>query len=442
MQVRKMLGSLIAESDLISESQLQTRVKEETNLMLQNLEINNIDKESELKSSVSADSDAPIVRTVNSIIQQAVLMKASDIHLEPMEDVMRVRFRVDGMLKQIMGLPKASSQAIVSRIKIMADMDIAEKRLPQDGRIQLKINKTVIDLRCSSIPTVFGEKIVLRILDRNNMLISLEKLGFTSELLTEYKKLISISYGMILVTGPTGSGKTTTLYATLNEINAVEKNIVTIEDPVEYILGGISQIGVNTKAGLSFASGLRSVLRQDPDIIMIGEIRDRETADIAVRAATTGHLVFSTLHTNDAAGALLRLIDMGAENYLVASALVGVIAQRLVRRICRYCKEEYIVNAGSPQALFMGLKERDMVLYRGKGCYKCGYTGYQGRMAIHEALHVTDRIRELIMEKASAKKIKQAALADGMIPLKEDGILKAIKGLTTIDEVMRVAYID
>ena len=401
MEVRKKLGSLLIESGLISESQLQTKIREETNLALQNLQTNTIFEESELRST-NTGSDAPIVRTVNSIIQQAIFMNASDIHLEPMEDIMRVRFRIDGMLKQVMDLPKASSQAIVSRIKIMADMDIAEKRLPQDGRIQLKINKSEIDLRCSSIPTIFGEKIVLRILDRNNMIISLEKLGFASELLAEYKKLISISYGMILVTGPTGSGKTTTLYATLNEINTAEKNIVTIEDPVEYILRGITQIGVNAKAGLSFARGLRSILRQDPDVIMIGEIRDRETADIAVRAATTGHLVFSTLHTNNAAGALPRLIDMGAENYLVASALIGVIAQRLVRRICPFCKEEYIICAGSPQALFMGLKQKDIVLYRGKGCYKCGYSGYKGRMAIHEVLRVNDRIR-VIMEKTLQK---------------------------------------
>lgn len=419
-------------------------IENSANIALQELEINTIVEQpelQELKQGVGAGSDAPVVRTVNSIIHQAIYMKASDIHLEPMEDALRVRFRIDGMLKEMMNLPKASSQTIISRIKIMADMDIAEKRLPQDGRIQLTVNKSEIDLRCSSIPTIFGEKIVLRILDKTNTIISLEKLGFTPDLLAQYKKLIAISFGMILVTGPTGSGKTTTLYATLKEIDTVTRNIITIEDPVEYILAGINQIGVNNKAGLSFASGLRSILRQDPDIIMVGEIRDRETADIAVRAATTGHLVLSTLHTNDAAGALPRLIDMGAENYLVASALAGVVAQRLVRKICPYCREEYLLPADSPQALFMG-QNKDVVLFRGRGCNKCGHTGYHGRMAIHEVLRVTGRIRGLIMEKASAEKIKQAAVAEGMIPLKDDGILKAVQGLTTIEEVMRVAYID
>jgi type IV pilus assembly protein PilB len=416
--------------------------EESTNADLQNLEISTPDELPSLQELTDSSSDAPIVRAVNSIIQQAVNMKASDIHLEPMEEAFRVRFRIDGMLKEITRLPKLSSSAIVSRIKIMAEMDIAEKRLPQDGRLQLTVNQSEIDLRCSSIPTIFGEKIVLRILDKTNKIINLKKLGFKSDLLEIYKNLISTSYGMILVTGPTGSGKTTTLYATLKEIDTIEKNIITIEDPVEYILEGINQIGVNPKAGLTFASGLRSILRQDPDIIMVGEIRDQETADIAIRAATTGHLVFSTLHTNDAAGALPRLVDMGAENYLVASALTGVVAQRLVRKICPYCKEEYLLSVDSPEAVFIGQEIKELVLYRGRGCTKCGNTGYIGRMAIHEILRVTGGIRDLIMNKASSEAIRQLAIYEGMVTLKEDGILKAKQGLTTIEEVMRVAYVE
>jgi type IV pilus assembly protein PilB len=418
-------------------------VQEQTDKALHELEISNVVERPELqdlKEGTGIGSDAPVVRVVNSIIEQAIYLKASDIHLEPMEDTMRVRFRVDGILKEFMKLPKGSASTVVSRIKIMADMDIAEKRLPQDGRVQLKIGQSEIDLRCSSVPTIFGEKIVMRILDKTNMLIRLDHLGFCSALLKEYKNLIGISYGMILVTGPTGSGKTTTLYATLKEINTIEKNTITIEDPVEYVLEGINQMGVNIKAGLTFASGLRSVLRQDPDIIMVGEIRDSETADIAVRAATTGHLVFSTLHTNDAAGALPRLIDMGVENFLVASALSGVVAQRLVRKICPYCKETYQLLPTAPERLFLGFKDEKLIFYRGQGCKECDNTGYKGRIAIQEILHVTSEMRELIMAKASAENIKQLAIEQGMVPLREDGIRKALQGITTIEEVMRVAY--
>ena len=436
--------TIVKEEELKKLFQQYYSFKEPANGALKELEINAaVDQPvfQELKIDLSANTDAPIVKIVNSIIHQAVYLKASDIHFEPLEDALRVRFRIDGILKEIMTLPKVSSQAIVSRLKIMANMDIAEKRLPQDGRIQLTINNTEIDLRCSSIPTILGEKIALRILDKSNAILSLDKLGLTPEVLTQYKKLVSIAYGMILLTGPAGSGKTTTLYATLKEIDSITKNIVTIEDPVEYLLPGINQIGVNQKAGLTFAGGLKSILRQDPDIILVGEIRDPETANIAVRAATTGHLVLSTLHTNDAAGALPRLIHMGVENYLVASALAGVVAQRLVRKICPYCKEEYLLPVESSQAMFMGLN-KEVVLFRGRGCTKCDNTGYLGRMAIHELLPVTGRIRKLIMEKASSERIKQAAIAEGMISLKDDGIIKALKGLTTIDEVMRVANID
>lgn len=411
--------------------------------VLQELEISQVVERPELVQlgeGASDGNEAPVVRVVNSIIQQAIKTRASDIHLEPQEDKVRVRFRVDGLLRENMALPKNSAASIVSRVKIMAEMDIAEKRVPQDGRIQLKVEGREIDLRVSSLPTIFGEKIVMRILDKSSQLISLNKLGFRPELLNAYINLINIAYGMILVTGPTGSGKTTTLYATLNEINTAEKNIVTIEDPVEYVLEGINQIGVNTKAGLTFATGLRSILRQDPDVIMVGEIRDGETADIAVRAATTGHLVFSTLHTNDAAGALPRLIDMGAEPFLVASSVAGVVAQRLVRVICPKCKKAYQVPPGAAERLFLAKPEGDLTIFKGVGCRECGNTGYKGRMAIHEVLHVTREIRELIMEKAPAETIKQQAVKQGMVTLKEDGVQKVLCGLTTVEEVMRVAY--
>lgn len=405
---------------------------------LQELDINLGEQQTAFFELGGDESDAPVVKIVDSIIQQAVRAKASDIHFEPQEDRVRIRFRVDGVLREIMFLPKVMAATLVSRVKIMAEMDIAEKRLPQDGRVMLKVDGRPIDLRVSTLPTLFGEKIVMRILDKANQLIKLDDLGLTPRLLEGYRQLIHVPYGMILVTGPAGSGKTTTLYATLSELNSSEKNIVTIEEPVEYVLEGINQIGVNNKAGLTFATGLRSILRQDPDVIMIGEIRDGETADIAVRAATTGHLVFSTLHTNDAAGALLRLVDMGVEPFLVASSVIGVLAQRLVRRICSRCKTTYFLPEHAPERLFLG--EGPVILYKGEGCQECGHTGYKGRVAILEILRVTSGIRDLIMQKATAEQIKQKAREEGMLTLLEDGILKVKEGITTVEEVMRVTY--
>ncbi|NLC38886.1 MAG: Flp pilus assembly complex ATPase component TadA [Clostridia bacterium] len=390
-----------------------------------------------------ADEEALIIRIVNSLIRQAIQVKASDIHLEPYQNEIRVRFRIDGLLRQVMALPPGLLPPLVSRIKILAGMDIAEKRLPQDGRMQLRIEDRSVNLRVATWPILTGEKVVIRILDKPNLLIKLDELGFSQDSLDRYQKLIRNSFGMILVTGPTGSGKSTTLYATLNEINTPEKNIVTIEDPVECVLPGINQMQVNYKAGLTFPRGLRSVIRQDPDIIMIGEIRDQETASIATRAAITGHLVFSTLHTNDAAGAVTRLLDMGIEPFLVASTVRGIVAQRLVRRICLYCRESYHPEPGSPEALFLqGFQFGHRVLVRGRGCPRCDSTGYSGRLAILEILPVEKNLRQKIVNKCSTDHLREAALASGMISLQEDGLRKALQGLTTISEVLRVAYTD
>ncbi|MDN5346857.1 MAG: type pilus assembly protein PilB [Clostridia bacterium] len=393
-----------------------------------------------LDGAGAASSDgAPVVRLVNNLIAQAVQVKASDIHLEPQGERIRVRFRVDGLLREVAQLPLSALSSLVSRIKIMGGMDIAEKRLPQDGRFQVTLEGRNIDLRVSTLPAVYGEKVVLRILDKEAMMIPLEGLGFLPSLRERYEALIRSTYGMILITGPTGSGKTTTLYATLKALNTPEKNIVTIEDPVEYLLEGINQVRVNPKAGLDFASGLRSILRQDPDIIMVGEIRDRETADIAVRAATTGHLVLSTLHTNDAAGAVTRLVDMGVEPFLVNSSLIGVVAQRLVRLICPHCKEEYLPAPGTPEYAYLQGEGEITSLYRGRGCPACNYTGYRGRTAIQEVLVMTERLRSLVSAKEPSVIIRKAAIEEGMIPLHRDGLYKARQGLTTVSEVMRVA---
>ncbi|QNB45507.1 type II secretion system protein GspE [Thermanaerosceptrum fracticalcis] len=392
------------------------------------------------QGSTSTD-DAPVIKAVNTILQTAVKEGASDIHIEPREHDLRVRLRVDGVLREAMTLSKNIHPPMISRLKIMAEMDIAEKRLPQDGRIMIKYGTRNIDLRVSSLPSIFGEKIVIRLLDKENQFLSLEQLGFRPKLLEKFKNVLASPYGMILLTGPTGSGKTTTLYASLGEINQVGRNIVTIEDPVEYILPGIIQVQTNVKAGLDFASGLRSILRQDPDVIMVGEIRDKETASIAVRAATTGHLVFSTLHTNDAAGAVTRLVDMEVEPFLVASSVVGIVAQRLVRRNCPYCREEYDVPPGTQERLFLKIPdEQPLRLKRGRGCAQCGFTGYKGRLALHELLVVNAGIQELILRKTSAEKIKELAMAQGMEDLYMDGVEKILQGATTVQEVLRVAY--
>lgn len=381
--------------------------------------------------------DAPVIKLVNLIFIQAVKDKASDIHIEPEEKLLRVRYRIDGVLHEGVKPPKSLEAAITSRIKVLAKMDIAEKRKPQDGRIQLKMQGRDIDLRVSSFPTVYGENIVIRLLDKTSVLLGLAELGMRSATLEVYDKLIKRPFGIILVTGPTGCGKTTTLYASLSIINSAEKNIITIEDPVEYQLNMIRQTQINPKAGLTFASGLRSILRQDPDIIMVGEVRDIETAEIAIQAALTGHLVFSTLHTNDAAGALTRLIDMGIEPFLISSSIIGVLAQRLVRVICPKCKEKLIPTEAMLEDLQLKRAD-DIAFYRGKGCPHCRDTGYIGRTGIFELLVINDDIKKLIIAKAPVDEIKKEAMASGMKTLRDDGIEKALAGVTSVEEALRV----
>jgi len=380
--------------------------------------------------------EAPVVKLVNMVITRAVEGRASDIHIEPFENHVKVRYRIDGALNELEPLPKRLQAAVISRVKIMSRLNIAERRLPQDGRIRLRVSGRDIDLRVSTIPTIYGESVVMRILDRGSALIVLDRLGFSNDVLREYKKLIIAPYGMLLVTGPTGSGKTTTLYASLREINSSDKKIITIEDPIEYQIEGINQIQVMPKIGLTFANGLRHIVRQDPDIIMVGEIRDIETADIAIHAALTGHLVFSTLHTNDAPGAVTRLLDMGIEGFLVASSVIGVLAQRLVRLICPTCKESFT----PPRELIekINLPENNIVAYHGTGCEECRYTGYRGRTGIFELMITNEEIRQLILEKASADIIRQKAISQGMQVLRIDGLQKIKQGLTTIEEVLRV----
>ncbi|OEH84210.1 type II secretion system protein GspE [Desulfuribacillus stibiiarsenatis] len=397
----------------------------------------------DLDELANATDEAPIAKAVNAIIQQSIKEKASDIHIEPAERQVRVRYRIDGILQDMMDLPKQTQASLVSRIKIMADMDISEKRVPQDGRIQIKSGNSNIDLRISTLPTIFGEKVVIRLLDKSNVLYSIQELGMDSDTEVVFKNSLKQTYGVILITGPTGSGKTTTLYAALNEINDAQKNIVTVEDPVEYVLDRINQVQVNTKAGMTFAGGLRSILRQDPDIIMVGEIRDKETAEIAIRSATTGHLVLSTLHTNDAASTITRLLDLEIEPFLVASAVVGVLAQRLVRTICPDCKRSFQLPEQDPWRLFLGASDTEPItLYKGNGCSFCNNTGYKGRTAIHEFMPVTKEIRNLVARKASADVIKDVGRKEGMITLKEDGIKKAFAGKTTLQEIVRVSYND
>lgn len=399
--------------------------------------------EEDSKKLEAISREAPIIQLVNMLIVQGVKDRASDIHIEPNEKGLLIRFRIDGMLHDIRTLPNSIKSAIISRIKILAKMDIAERRLPQDGRFQVTFGSREVDLRVSSIPTVFGEKVVLRLLDKSKGLIKLEQLGFLTEQLEEFRSIIARSYGIILLTGPTGSGKTTTLYAALNEVNSNDKNIITVEDPVEYKLNRINQIQVKPKINLTFANTLRSILRQDPDIIMVGEIRDGETAQIAVQAALTGHLVLSTLHTNDAASAINRLIDMNVETFLISSSVIAVIAQRLVRVICEQCKEEYEPGKDVLKALNLTDNSNEdshpVKLHRGAGCPLCKNTGYYGRTSIYELIALDEDIRELIISKASSNIIKEAAIKKGMKTLKESGLKKVLQGITTIEEVLRVA---
>ncbi len=383
-------------------------------------------------------SDAPVIRLVNHLFERALDLNASDIHFEPEDSSFDVRCRVDGIMALVERLPHNAQLPVISRLKLMAKLDIGEKRLPQDGRIEYSLGSKKLDLRISTLPGVHGESVVLRILDRSDVMVSLSELGMPSGVLDKYQKLITQPHGMILVTGPTGSGKTTSLYATLEKINSSEKKIITVEDPVEYQVEGITQIHVNSKIGLSFASGLRSIVRQDPDTIMIGEIRDHETASIAIESALTGHLVFSTLHTNDAAGAISRLQDMGVDAYLISSSLLAVQAQRLVRKVCNKCREAAPMT--DVEASLLGISDKKITtIYHGKGCLACGETGYRGRVGLYELLVITNTIRKLINTGADATQIREQAIKEGMISLRNDALEKLRDGLTTPEEVLRVS---
>lgn len=399
--------------------------------------------QSTIEDEITGEEDvnsAPIVRLVHSILESAVRKKASDIHIEYDGDFMRVRFRIDGILVEHMRTSAKAYKAIISRIKIMANLNISEKRLPQDGRIYLTVDSKPVDFRVSTMPTSKDEKVVMRVLDKSSFMVSKEKLGFSSESIEIYDSLLAKPYGLILVVGPTGSGKTTTLYSMLNQLNDVEKNILTIEDPVEYELQGINQSQINYKAGLDFASALRAFLRQDPDIIMVGEIRDHDTAEIAIRASLTGHLVLSTLHSNTAVGAISRLSDMGMDSFLITSSLVGVVAQRLVRRICPFCKHEYQAGIGEKKALNYDL-DKDLTLYKGEGCDKCNNTGYKGRLGIYEMIQVTKHIRDLIDQGAKEDVILAKANELGMKSMRQDAAMKVMSGQTTVEEMIRVTFI-
>ncbi|KAF0133705.1 MAG: type IV pilus assembly protein PilB [Candidatus Saganbacteria bacterium] len=389
----------------------------------------------------STADEAPISKLINLLLVQAVQERASDIHIEPEEKRTRVRYRIDGIMHEVSSPPSHLHSSICSRIKVLAKMDIAETRVAQDGRFEFKFENRSIDVRVSSFPTIYGEAVVMRLLDKQSMVLSLGEIGFSESNLKKFDELVKRPYGIILVTGPTGSGKTTTLYATLQHILTPERNIVTVEDPVEYEMAGIRQTQVNVKAGMVFATALRSILRQDPDVILVGEIRDMETGGVAIEAALTGHLVFSTLHTNDAPGALTRLVDMGVEPFLVASATAGIIAQRLIRKICANCKIELEVSQEITDS-FEQLKGKKHKFFHGKGCKNCRGTGYKGRTAIFEMLTLTDEMKNQIVNKEATSKIKQTAVKNGMVTLREDGLQKALAGLTTLDEVLRVTQLD
>jgi type IV pilus assembly protein PilB len=399
-----------------------------------------LDEEVSLQEVEAAVEDAPIVKLVQAIMTQAAADRASDVHIEPTEKDVRVRFRVDGVLHEVMHSPKSIQGGLISRLKVMGDLNIAEKRVPQDGRVSLRVNNRSLDLRLATLPTVHGEKIVIRILDKSNAMLQLSELGFLRDSFERYERSFRKPYGAILVTGPTGSGKSTTLYATLNIVNQSDRHIVTVEDPVEYRLPGVNQMQVNPKAGLTFASALRSILRADPDIILIGEIRDRETAMIAVESALTGHLVLSSLHTNDAPSAITRLIEMEVETFLVASAIDCVVAQRLARKLCEKCKKAYtpepreLIEAGYAESRITDLRE----LFRPTGCGSCSNTGYRGRVGLYEVMQMSEEIERLTVDRASSDAVKAVAVEQGMKTLRDDGLEKAASGLTSIEEIARV----
>ncbi len=401
------------------------------------------DEAAEADAGLAGAEDAPIVKLVNSLIADAVRKGASDIHIEPYERQMRVRFRIDGVLQEMMAPPFKFKAAIISRLKIMAELDIAERRVPQDGRIKIKVINRTIDLRVSTLPTIFGEKVVMRILDKTNLNIDLEKLGFEPQSMKEFVSAIANPYGMVLVTGPTGSGKTTTLYSALSRVNTPEVNVMTAEDPVEYNLDGINQVLVHEDIGLTFSAALKAFLRQDPNIIMVGEIRDLDTASIAVKAALTGHLVLSTLHTNDAPSAIGRMIDMGIEPFLVASSVNLILAQRLVRRVCTACKRPITLNDEVMRELQVLPRDLDGAQFmEGEGCVDCNNTGYRGRQGVYEVMPLSTRLRDLILERASATEIKKLAIEEGMLTLRRDAVQKLKRGLTTAEEVLKETAAD
>jgi len=431
----------ISKSYDMSTKQLQTVLKD---IEIQDSDLAVVHEEevdlNQLKAEVE---DAPVVKLANLILTDAIKKKVSDIHIEPYEHSFRVRYRLDGSLYEVMAPPKKLQAALTSRLKIMADLDIAERRLPQDGRIKMRYEDKEVDLRVSSLPCLFGEKIVMRLLDKSNLTLDLTKLGFEANALEDFMKAISSPYGMVLVTGPTGSGKTTSLYSALNYINTIDVNIMTAEDPVEYNLMGINQVQMKDEIGLNFAAALRSFLRQDPDIIMVGEIRDYETAEIGVKAALTGHLVLSTLHTNDAPSTINRLLNMGIEPFLVASSVVLILAQRLVRRVCKDCKE--VEKVPVPTLVKAGMSESNAekaVCYKGKGCSTCSDTGYKGRVALYEVMPIGEEVRELILQGASSDEIKKRAIGAGMKTLRMSGLAKVIEGLTTLEEVVDSTFSD
>ncbi len=434
LQVEPYLG---AEEDIRKLIDRHYSALESVEDMFEDLEVTRLkEEEAAIPELKELGDEAPITRLVNLILAQAVRDRASDIHIEPDENVLRVRFRIDGVLYEIPSPPKHLKAAITSRIKVMSNLNIAETRVPQDGHFRIRIEGNEIDVRVSVLPTVHGENTVLRILNPQSLLIGLENLGFSDYNLDLFKDIIFRQHGVLLNTGPTGSGKTTTLYAALQTVNSIDKNIITVEDPVEYRLRLIRQIQVNRRAGVTFANGLRAILRQDPDIIMVGEIRDLETAEIAIQAALTGHFVFSTIHTNDAAGTIPRLIHMGVEPFLAAAALEGIMAQRLVRRICPRCKESY--RPGKIILKHLKIKDEDIAFWRGKGCDFCRGTGYKGRVAVYELIDMSPRLRRLTLATASVDEIRETAVNEGMVTLREDALLKVREGLTTIEEMARV----
>jgi type IV pilus assembly protein PilB len=397
--------------------------------------VDDIDEDISLEEVQS--SDAPVVKLVNSLIADAVAKHASDIHIEPYEKQVRVRYRIDGMLHEMMSPPFKMKGAIISRLKIMAELDIAEKRVPQDGRIKIRIGGKSIDLRVSTLPTIFGEKVVMRILDKSNLQIDLTKLGFDEKSLAIFLEAIESPYGMVLVTGPTGSGKSTTLYSALNRINKPFTNIMTAEDPVEYNIDGINQVNVHDEIGLTFASALRAFLRQDPNIVMVGEIRDLETGSIAIKAALTGHLVLSTLHTNDAPSSVNRMIDMGIEPFLVSSSVIMIIAQRLVRKLCSKCKQPVKLHEETLRELGIEESPEELTLFEARGCIDCNDTGYSGRLGLYEVMAITQSIREMIIDRKSVTDLKNQAVSEGMLTLRADGLEKFKSGITSLEEILR-----